>query len=36
MLRETAPEDPAYVMFNNLPRVADAKRFGVLMPQDSF
>ena len=27
MLSEVAPTEPAYVMFNNLPRVADAKRF---------
>jgi len=27
MLLEVAPTEPAYVMFNNLPRVGDAKRF---------
>ena len=27
MLLEVAPSEPAYVMFNNLPRVGDAKRF---------
>ena len=27
LLRGTGNEEPAYVMFNNLPRVADAKRF---------
>ena len=27
MLVDAAPASPAYVMFNNLPRVSDAKRF---------
>jgi uncharacterized protein YecE (DUF72 family) len=27
MLRDAAPVGPAYVMFNNLPRVPDARRF---------
>jgi uncharacterized protein YecE (DUF72 family) len=31
MLLEVAPTEPAYVMFNNLPRVADAKRFKLLV-----
>ena len=31
MLLEAAPTEPAYVMFNNLPRVADAKRFKLLI-----
>ena len=31
MLTEVAPTEPAYVMFNNLPRVADAKRFQLLV-----
>jgi uncharacterized protein YecE (DUF72 family) len=31
MLLEAAPTEPAYVMFNNLPRVADAKRFKLLV-----
>ena len=31
MLIEAAPTEPAYVMFNNLPRVADAKRFKLLV-----
>jgi uncharacterized protein YecE (DUF72 family) len=30
MLVEATPAEPAYVMFNNLPRVADAKRFALL------
>lgn len=30
MLLEVAPTEPAYVMFNHLPRVADAKRFQLL------
>jgi uncharacterized protein YecE (DUF72 family) len=29
MLVEVAPTEPAYVMFNNLPRVGDAKRFSL-------
>jgi uncharacterized protein YecE (DUF72 family) len=31
MLLKVAPSEPAYVMFNNLPRVADAKRFKLLI-----
>jgi uncharacterized protein YecE (DUF72 family) len=31
MLLEVAPTAPAYVMFNNLPRVGDAKRFKLLL-----
>ena len=31
MLLDVAPSEPAYVMFNNLPRVGDAKRFQVLV-----
>ena len=31
MLLEAAPRGPAYVMFNNLPRVGDAKRFQLLV-----
>ena len=31
ILTEVAPTEPAYVMFNNLPRVADAKRFKLLV-----
>ena len=31
ILMEVAPPGPAYVMFNNLPRVADAKRFKLLV-----
>jgi uncharacterized protein YecE (DUF72 family) len=31
LLMEVAPSEPAYVMFNNLPRVADAKRFKLLV-----
>lgn len=31
MLREASPSEPAYVMFNNLPRVGDAKRFKSLV-----
>lgn len=30
MLLDVAPTEPAYVMFNNLPRVGDAKRFILL------
>ena len=30
-LVEVAPTEPAYVMFNNLPRVGDAKRFRLLV-----
>ena len=30
MLTDVAPTDAAYVMFNNLPRVGDAKRFAAL------
>lgn len=33
MLLEVAPTEPAYVMFNNLPRVADAKRFKLLLAE---
>ncbi len=32
MLLEAEPEGPAYVLFNNLPRVGDAKRFRALLP----
>ena len=31
LLLDVAPTEPAYVMFNNLPRVADAKRFKLLI-----
>jgi uncharacterized protein YecE (DUF72 family) len=31
ILMEVAPTEPAYVMFNNLSRVADAKRFKLLV-----
>ena len=31
ILMEVTPTEPAYVMFNNLPRVADAKRFKLLV-----
>ena len=31
MLQEAVPTESAYVMFNNLPRVADAKRFKLLL-----
>jgi uncharacterized protein YecE (DUF72 family) len=31
MLLDVAPEEPAYVMFNNLPRVSDAKRFKLIV-----
>jgi uncharacterized protein YecE (DUF72 family) len=31
MLLDVAPSGPAYVMFNNLPRVGDAKRFASLV-----
>lgn len=31
MLLEVAPTEPAYVLFNNIPRVADAKRFKLLL-----
>jgi uncharacterized protein YecE (DUF72 family) len=31
MLLDVAPTEPAYVMFNNLPRIADAKRFQLLV-----
>jgi uncharacterized protein YecE (DUF72 family) len=31
MVLEAEPSEPAYVMFNNLPRVADAKRFKLLL-----
>jgi hypothetical protein len=31
MLLEVGSAEPAYVMFNNLPRVADAKRFKLLV-----
>jgi uncharacterized protein YecE (DUF72 family) len=31
LLEETAPTEPAYVMFNNLPRAGDAKRFKLLL-----
>ena len=34
-LVEVAPTDPAYVMFNNLPRVGDAKRFRLLVEPQS-
>lgn len=30
MLPQVAPKEPAYVMFNNLPRVGDAQRFQLL------
>jgi len=30
-LQDAAPSEPAYVMFNNLPRVGDAKRFKLLV-----
>lgn len=35
MLMEVAPTEPAYVMFNNLPRVGDAKRFKLLLATGS-
>jgi uncharacterized protein YecE (DUF72 family) len=31
ILMEVGPNEPAYVMFNNLPRVADARRFKLLV-----
>ena len=31
MLQEAVPTESAYVMFNNLPRIADAKRFKLLL-----
>jgi uncharacterized protein YecE (DUF72 family) len=31
MLQQVAPEGPAYVLFNNLPRVGDAQRFAALV-----
>jgi uncharacterized protein YecE (DUF72 family) len=34
LLRRTTGGDPAYVMFNNLPRVGDAKRFARLIAQE--
>lgn len=34
MLRKARPDAPSYVMFNNLPRVGDAKRFGAKDPAD--
>ena len=33
MLLEAEPTEPAYVMFNNLPRVGDAKRFKLLVAE---
>jgi uncharacterized protein YecE (DUF72 family) len=35
MLLDVAPREPAYVMFNNLPRLADAKRFKLLLTGDA-
>ena len=31
MLHDVAPTDSAYVMFNNLPRVGDARRFAAML-----
>ncbi len=35
LLRRVRSDAPAYVMFNNLPRVGDAKRFARLLAQDA-
>lgn len=35
MLLEVGSSEPAYVMFNNLPRVGDAKRFQLLLAESS-
>jgi uncharacterized protein YecE (DUF72 family) len=35
MLGAAAPEEAAYVMFNNMPRVTDAKRFLRLLDGES-
>lgn len=35
MLLDVAPSEPAYVLFNNMPRVADAKRFARIVTERS-